>query len=106
MSKAASAKRGEPPRYHVDVIELDPSLRKGEKPAVDVGETHSRHRSASWRHKAGKRSSKWARQYGIALRPRLDRNENLIASRNKGAGHRGKARTQARARGDTVSGGD
>ena len=39
MSEGTNRARREPPTYSVYVIELDPSLRKGEKAAVYVGQT-------------------------------------------------------------------
>lgn len=91
--------------YNVYVIELDPVLRKGEKPAVYVGETTKTPSERFEQHKSGHKSSKWVRNYGVKLRPRLYRNYNPIATREEAKAVEKRLSEKLRSRGYTVFGG-
>ena len=93
------------PTYNVYVIELDPSLRAGEKPAVYVGETTRTPEERFEQHKAGYRSSKWVRKFGVRLRPRLYRSYNPIATREEAKAIEKRLGEKLAARGYTVFGG-
>ena len=101
----ASIEPGNRRVFSVYVIELDPSLRKGEKPAVYVGETALTPEERFERHKAGGwTSSKRVREHGIRLKPRLYRNYNPIATRDEAKATEARLGEKLRARGYTVFG--
>jgi hypothetical protein len=58
--------------YSVYVIELDDSLRKGTtKPAVYVGQSAKSPEERFAQHLLGERASRYVRDHGVRLRPRL-----------------------------------
>ncbi len=104
MSGAQNGERREPPTYSVYVIELDPSLREGEKPAVYVGQTTHTPEKRFEQHKAGYKASRWVRKYGVRLRPRLYRSYNPIATRDEAVATEARLGKKLRAHGYTVFG--
>lgn len=81
------------PAYRVYVIELSPDVlgkkrvadenagRRADKPCVYVGQTARTPEERFAQHKAGKRSSRIVREFGVRLRPRLYRNVGPFATR-------------------------
>jgi len=79
---------GKQARYNIYVIELDKAVLKkkkfleanpqyeGKKPCVYVGMTSRTPEERFDQHKRGYKSSKYAKKYGIRLRPRLFANHN------------------------------
>ena len=58
--------------YRVYVIELDESLRQGTgKPAVYVGQSAKTPEERFEQHLRGERASRYVRDHGVRLRPRL-----------------------------------
>jgi predicted GIY-YIG superfamily endonuclease len=58
--------------FRVYVIELDDSLRKGTaKPAVYVGQSAKSPEERFAQHLRGERASRYVRDHGVRLRPRL-----------------------------------
>src|SRR5436190_16065804 len=104
MSHLGDERSRSAPTYNVYVIELDPSLRTGEKPAVYVGETTRTPEERFEQHKAGYRSSKWVRKFGVRLRPRLYRSYNPIATREEAIAIEKRLGEKLAARGYTVFG--
>jgi predicted GIY-YIG superfamily endonuclease len=95
---------GDVPTYNVYVIELDDSLREGEKPAVYVGETSRTPEERFEQHKSGYKSSKWVRRYAVRLRPRLYRSYNPISTRDEAKALEKRLGKKLESRGYTVFG--
>ncbi|HOD19701.1 MAG TPA: GIY-YIG nuclease family protein [Candidatus Fermentibacter daniensis] len=79
--------------YNLYVIELDPRVliyrkfrdanpdRREDKPCVYVGSTALTPEERFIQHKNGTRSNRYARRFGVRLRPRLYKNYQGIATR-------------------------
>jgi predicted GIY-YIG superfamily endonuclease len=90
---AARDNAREPAAYRVYVIELSPEVmgkkrvadenagRREDKPCVYVGQTARTPEERFAQHKNGKRSSRFVREFGVQLKPRLYRNWGPYATR-------------------------
>jgi hypothetical protein len=92
--------------YRVYVIELDESLRRGtEKPAVYVGQSARTPEERFEQHLRGERASRYVRDHGVRLRPRLYNSYPSVTSRADAETLERHVADRLRRRGFTVYGG-
>jgi predicted GIY-YIG superfamily endonuclease len=95
-------------RYYVYVIELDDAVgprRDPRYPSVYVGQSVVSPTERLRQHKDGYRASRYVRNYGRHLRPRLYRHFNPMATREEAVETEQELARRLRNRGYTVYGG-
>ena len=91
--------------YRVYVIELDDSLRKGTvKPAVYVGQLAKAPEERFAQHLRGERASRYVRDHGVRLRPRLYNAYQPVKTRAEAEALERRVGERLRRRGFTVYG--
>lgn len=92
--------------YRVYVIELDESLRQGTgKPAVYVGQSAKTPEERFEQHLRGERASRYVRDHGVRLRPRLYNSYPSVTTRADAEALEKHVADRLRRRGFTVYGG-
>ena len=92
--------------FRVYVIELDDALRKGtDKPAVYVGQSAKTPEERFAQHLRGERASRYVRDHGIRLRPRLYNAYLPVKTRAEAEAVEKHVADRLRRRGSTVYGG-
>jgi hypothetical protein len=96
------------PSYYVYVIELDDAVGervRADKPAVYVGQSAVAPEERYAQHRRGYRSSRYVRNHGVRLRPKLYRNYNPLPDRDTALATEAHVADRLRKRGFTVFGG-
>ena len=96
------------PTYYVYVIELDDAVGERvrvDKPAVYVGQSAVAPEERYAQHRRGYRSSRYVRNHGVRLRPKLYRDVNPLPDRDTALAKEARLADRLRKRGFTVFGG-
>jgi hypothetical protein len=108
QGRAAAPARRPERRYYVYVIELDDAVgprRDPSHPSLYVGQSAVPPEERLRQHKQGYRSSRYVRNHGKFLRPRLYQRFNPMATREQAVAMERELARRLRNRGYTVYGG-
>src|SRR5215471_3659612 len=104
-AKDTSKKSRPQPSYHVYVIELDDAVGervRTDKPSVYVGQSALTPEERYAQHRRGYRSSRYVRNHGLRLRPKLYRSYNPLPDRDAALATEAHLAKRLRKRGFTV----